>query len=223
MKLIKPYTTILNPEDFSRATRDIERAARVCYKSEDKIGENSDIAICRRLIKSGHEAMLEHAPSISVLFVCDRGVSHELVRHRHASFAQESTRYCNYSKDKFGNELTFIEPFWLKDIKQEWHEFGDYQMERRDSAASFEEGLKIAEELYLELIEKGWTAQQARAILPNALKTEIIVTANVREWRHIFELRAAKAAHPQMRELMEPLLMEFKHLCPVLFEDLIIK
>lgn len=115
MKLVRPTYTILNEEDLFITSKAIERAARTCYKSEDKISENSDSEIIGKLISLGHEAMLEFGPSISVLFVCDRGVSHELVRHRLCSFAQESTRYCNYSKDKFDNQITFIIPSWITD------------------------------------------------------------------------------------------------------------
>jgi thymidylate synthase (FAD) len=153
-----------------------------------------------------------HEKRVSVKFICDRGVSHEFVRHRVFSFVQESTRYCNYSKEKFGNELTFIEPIWLKDIEEKWHEFGDHQLERIDSGANYLYQLELAEETYLELLKKEWTPQQARAVLPNSLKTELIMTGSIEQWKGFFKLRCAKDAHPQARELAIPLEEEFKTL-----------
>ena len=139
-------------------------------------------------MKQGHEAMLEHS-QLSVLFTCDRAIANELVRHRIASFAQESTRYCNYSKEKFGGELTFIWPTY-------------------------------AEKDYKLMIANGMRPEQARCVLPLCLKTEIVVTANYREWRNIFKLRTSVAAHPQMRELMCPLLKELQSKIPVVFDDI---
>ena len=161
--------------------------------------------LVKRLIKSGHEAMLEHS-SLSVRFVVDRGVSHEIVRHRLFSFAQESTRYCNYSKDKFGKELTFIKPcFWHTDDKRYvwWSQLCDQ-----------------AEAHYFALLLQGATPQEARTVLPNSLKTELIVTGNYREWRHFFKLRTEEAAHPQMREIAVPLLKELKSKIPIIFDDI---
>lgn len=209
MKLIAPSYEILTQIGVEMLQQ-IERAARTCYKSEDKITVDSAEAMVRRLIASGHEAMIEHA-LMSVRFICDRGVSHELVRHRIASFAQESTRYCNYSKDKFGNELTFIAPPFFED---------DGGAIRSDEEIAWRRALEQSERSYFDLLKLGWTPQQARSVLPNSLKTEIIVTANMREWRLIFKLRAAPAAHPQMRELMSPLLHEMQSRLPALFEDI---
>jgi thymidylate synthase (FAD) len=218
MKLIKPYYEILNEEDLHKATKQIERAARTCYKSEDKIDNGTDIALVRKLRDIGHEAMLEFGPSISVLFICDRGVSHEIVRHRLCSFAQESTRYCNYSKDKFDNQITFIIPSWLGVMEGQYSNSASFDFE----AAVWADALLESELTYNKLISvHNWQPQQARSVLPNSLKTEINVKANLREWRHIFKQRAAnKKAHPQMRELMLPLLQHFQMLCPVLFDDI---
>lgn len=292
MKLIKPSFKIWNqPAGLEGVYKQIERAGRVCYKSEDKITENSAKEFVDRMIKSGHGAMLEHgtvylkipygtmddrgefsnepivikyidnpysvvmnnsendywyitsnyrviienewiddlqylceptefhAKRITVHFVCDRGVSHEFVRHRVMSFAQESTRYCNYSKDKFGNELTFIEPCWLE----------DYNYKDNTYNQLFIDSLRFAEAHYLDLLKKWddkipdkryktgfrnnpWTPQQARAVLPNALKTELVVTGFVSDWNHFFDLRArgtTGAPHPQAKELAEPLMKEF--------------
>ena len=189
----------------------LEKIARKCYKSEDKISEDGESAkrLISSLIKSKHEAMLEHM-SLSVLFICDRGVSHEIVRHRMASFAQESTRYCNYSKGKFGGEVTFIRPYNMPDDSIE---FGIW-----------ESAMLIAENSYIELIKDGISPQMARSVLPNSLKTELVMTANLREWRHFLNLRAAGstgAPHPQMLELTVPLLIELQHTIPVVFDDII--
>lgn len=210
MKVIEPGYQILSPINGTELQL-IERAGRTCYKSEDKITDESAKQFVAGLIKRQHEAMLEHS-SLSIRFICDRGVSHELVRHRLASFAQESTRYCNYSKDKFGNELTFIRPFF-------WDE-NSFEYSR------WLEVCKIAEDEYCRLMgQPGCTPQEARSILPNSIKTEVVMTTNYREWRHFFKLRAARAtgpAHPQMEQITRPLLEELKTLIPVVFDDIVI-
>ncbi len=299
MKLIKPSFEIWEqPASLEGVYKQIERAGRVCYKSEDKITENSAKPFVGRMIESGHGAMLEHGTvylampletmlpieingwgkytknpyskgfkacevngqkrvavttnlrvlvengwlddlqyiceptkyherRITVHFVCDRGVSHEFVRHRVMSFAQESTRYCNYSKNKFGNELTFIKPCWLdmhdtdegREVTRNWNfdildgcsiiaEEGEFD----DARDAFLTSLNVAEHCYLELLQKGWTPQQARAVLPNSLKTELVVTGFTSDWEHFFGLRArgtTGAPHPQAKELAEPLMKEF--------------
>lgn len=288
MRLIKPSFEIIEQQaGLEGMYKQIELAGRTCYKSEDKITEDSAKPFVDRMIKSGHGAMLEHgtvyldipnsagdynlvpffasnpysrvvirplddrvhnyittnfrvmienfaeeyipdilqylceptefhAKRITVHFVCDRGVSHEFVRHRVMSFAQESTRYCNYSKDKFGNELTFIEPCWLE----------DYNYKDNTYNQLFIDSLRFAEAHYLDLLKKWddkipdkryktgfrnnpWTPQQARAVLPNSLKTELVVTGFVSDWKHFFELRCASNAHPQAQELAIPLREEF--------------
>lgn len=185
----------------------IERIGRVCYKSEERISEDGTSAkkFIASLIKRGHEAMIEHS-SLAVKFTVDRGVSHELVRHRIASFAQESTRYCNYSKDKFGREITVIEPCFLSPLS--------------DAYTKWRKACEAAERAYFEMLDAGCTAQEARSVLPNSLKTEIIVTANYREWRNFFKLRVAESAHPQMREVTRPLLLELQKRIPVIFDDI---
>lgn len=215
MQIIKAGYEILDELNGSEILKKIERVARVCYKSEDKITEGSAEKMVKALVKSGHEAMLEHF-SFSVKFICDRGVSHELVRHRIASFAQESTRYCNYGSR--GGEITVIEPCYLlvdgvSISVDNWSErYGVW-------VHSCEE----AEKSYLRMLADGATPQEARAVLPNSLKTEIVVTANLREWRHFFKLRACGTTgkpHPQMLEVAVPLLKEIKSLIPVVFDDL---
>lgn len=281
MRLIKPYFEIWNqPSSLEGVYKQIERVGRVCYKSEDKITEDSAKGFVDRMVKSGHGAMLEHGTiylkaegtdllynelmnkyrqnpyskvgftlaedkvltyittnlrvlvengwmddlkyicepteyhekRVTVRFVCDRGVSHEFVRHRVMSFAQESTRYCNYSKDKFNNELTFIQPCWLDDERLKL--YGPYHTVIRDKSPEsiFIASLNNAEKDYIDLIDLGWKPQEARAVLPNALKTELIVTGFVSDWNHFFDLRArgiTGAPHPQAKELAEPLMEEF--------------
>lgn len=209
MKVIKASYVILSEisEGGLKELQHIEKIGRVCYKSEDKISPDGSSAkeFVKMLIGRGHEAMIEHS-SLSVKFIVDRGVSHELVRHRIASFAQESTRYCNYSKDKFEKEITFISPLFFD----------------RDTVPYllWEKAMKSAEELYFSLLDFGVSPQEARSVLPNSTKTEIIITANYREWRNFFKLRTAAAAHPQMREVTRPLLEELKSKIPVIFDDI---
>ena len=205
MKLIKPSTEILTPINGMDVLKAIEIAARTCYKSEDKTTDDSAKKLVSGLLKSGHEAMIEFV-DITVKFICDRGVSHEIVRHRVASYAQESTRYCNYSKDKFGNELSFIH--------------NDIDDMDNAGAVDYANTLETIESTYFQLIKDGVAPQMARAILPNSLKTEINVKMNLREWRHFFSLRCAPAAHPQMRELTIPLLEKMHNLVPIIFDDL---
>lgn len=288
MRIIKPSFEIWDQEEgLEGVYKQIERAGRVCYKSEDKITEDSAKGFVGRMVKSGHGAMLEHgtvylkipygtmddrgefsnepivikyidnpysvvmnnsendywyitsnyrviiengwiddlqylceptefhAKRITVHFVCDRGVSHEFVRHRVMSFAQESTRYCNYSKDKFGNELTFIIPCW-SNIESVDYSHADGSQNKwfnlTEAEKVFVNSLRDAQRYYLQLvIDKGWKPQQARAVLPNALKTELVMTGFVSDWEHFFKLRDAGSAHPQARELAHPLHEEFKN------------
>ena len=212
MKIIEPKYEILTDisEGGIKELQQIERVARVCYKSEDKIVPDGSSAkkLVGFLVKQGHEAMLEHS-QLSVLFICDRGVANELVRHRIASFAQESTRYCNYSKDKFGGELTFIRPYYIDEDPES------------TAYKCWSGACKEAEYDYNRMIQAlKMRPEQARCVLPLCLKTEIVVTANYREWRNIFKLRTPVAAHPQMRELMCPLLLELQKKIPVVFDDI---
>ena len=205
MKIINASYHIETPIDGAEILKRIEKAGRTCYKSEDRITEESAENFVRMLIERGHESVLEHA-SITVRFVCDRGVSHEIVRHRLASYSQESTRYCNYSNDRFRNNITFIKPCFLDEGT------GGYKL--------WKQAMFIAEKEYFELLNLGCTPQEARSVLPNSTKTEIVMTSNLREWRHFLKLRTAKAAHPQMRELTVPLLHEFQRQIPVVFDDI---
>lgn len=205
MKIIKADIEILSPIDGQEILRRIEQAGRVCYKSEDKITDGSTERFVANILKRGHEAVLEHQ-SITVKFICDRGVSHEIVRHRLAAYCQESTRYCNYSKDGFGNEITVVEPCFLEHDTPQW--------------AAWESAMKNAEFSYFRMLELGCTPQEARSVLSNSLKTEVIMTADIREWRHFFKLRCSPAAHPQMREVAIMLLKKFQAQIPILFDDI---
>lgn len=287
MKLIKPSFEIIEQQPgLEGVYKQIEQAGRTCYRSEDKITEDSAKSFVDRMIKSGHGAMLEHgtvylqiksrdvenyhlfyhkyssnpysyvnvgrgciwntlyittnyrvlvendwlddlkylcepieshAKRVTVRFICDRGVSHEFVRHRVFSFAQESTRYCNYSKDKFNNEVAFILPCWVTDI----HSENSYDMELLNNyplaetenmspeSIEFIRSLVYSESSYFTLLEAGWKPQQARTVLPNALKTELVMTGFASDWKHFFELRDDNSAHPQAQELAHPLHEEF--------------
>lgn len=205
MKILKPSVEFVTPVNGETVLQRLEQCGRVCYKSEDKITDGSAEKFIRGIIKSGHEAVLEHC-SFTVKWIVDRGVSHELVRHRIAAYCQESTRYCNYGKDRFENEIAVIEPFYLNkgtNGYQTWYE-----------------ACIAAEKAYFELLDFGCTPQEARAVLPTCLKTEVVMTADIREWRHFFRLRCSKVAHPQMREVALQLLDMCCEWMPVLFEDI---
>lgn len=209
MKIIKPYFIIENEVNGEIILKNLERAGRTCYKSEDKINEDSAKIFVKKIIEMGHETILEHE-KITVRIICDRGVTHEIVRHRIASYSQESTRYCNYGSGKFGGEITVIEPLF-------WNSGGEADKAKR---AVWETAMKNAEHDYIKLINLGAAPQEARSVLPNSLKTEIVVTMNLREWRHFFRLRCSPKAHPQMREIAMPLLAQFKKLIPMVFDDI---
>jgi thymidylate synthase (FAD) len=211
MKIIQPSANIeeIMPNNPLEA---IERAGRTCYKSEDHTTTNSAKTFVKMLLNKSHTSVLEHS-AMTVRFIIDRGVSHELVRHRITSPSQESTRYCNYSTNRFGNEITVILPcFWRKNWNNPTlccNEFLEWK-----------KSCEHAEKAYFELLQLGASPQEARTVLPNSLKTEVVLTANLREWRTIFTQRTSPSAHPQMREVMVPLLGEVKLKIPVVFDDI---
>ena len=213
MKIINAGYEIIRPNMDGLEARNaiyqlIEQAGRTCYKSEEKITPESAAKFVAGIVKRGHEAMLEHA-SMTVKFIVDRGVSHELVRHRLFSFAQESTRYCNYSNEKFGSEITVIKPCFYQEYSEEYD--------------LWKAAMENAEYKYFQLLNTGSTPQEARSVLPNSLKTEVVVTGNMREWRHFFRLRAAGetgAPHPQMSEVAVPLFKTVRDYMPELFGDI---
>ncbi len=207
MKIIEPSVELAQDLDAAEIMRHIERAGRVCYKSESNISDTSAEKFIANIIKSGHESVIEHV-SITFKIICDRGVSHEIVRHRLASYSQESSRYCDYSGDKFGGELTFIKPcFWNDDD---------------ENFLLWRETMQRLEETYLSMRKNGAKPEEARSILPNSLKTEIFMTANLREWRHFLKLRTSKRAHPQMRQIAIQIYQILNSKLPIIFSDIVI-
>lgn len=205
MRIVRAGYEILGEMDGQEMLRHIECCGRVCYKSEEKIGAESSAGFVRNIIRRDHTSVIEHV-SFTVRFIVDRGISHEIVRHRIASYSQESTRYCNYAGGKFGGEVTVIAPcFWSE---------GDPPFQTWKAAC------EAAEENYFRLLDQGATPQEARSVLPGSLKTELMMTANLREWRHFLRLRTAKAAHPQVREVAIPLLSELQKKIPIIFDDI---
>lgn len=205
MKIIEPSVELINAPEYKTLLTTIEAAGRTCYKSEDKITDGSAEKFVRGIIKRGHEAVIEHG-SLTVRFICDRGVSHEIVRHRLAAFCQESTRYCNYGKEGFGGEITVIRPSTFAKTDSTYH--------------IWKRSCENAEVAYFDLLNEGCTPQEARSVLPNSLKTEVVMTADLREWRHFCRMRCPVAAHPDMRVVANMLLTLLKQTYPVFFEDI---
>lgn len=203
MVIIKPYFVIEDEIDGEKILKNLERYGRTCYKSEEKITSGSAAKFIRNIIKGGHESVIEHE-KITVKVICDRGVTHEIVRHRLASYSQESTRYCDYSKE---GSIAVIAPFFFEDDRKKW--------------IVWKAVMAICEQGYNLLRKLGASPQEARSVLPNSLKTELVITYNLREWRHFFRLRCSKKAHPQMREIAIPLLREFQKKIPVIFDDIL--
>lgn len=202
MKILKPRFVIEDRINGKQILKNLERYGRVCYKSEGRIDAESAYKFLKgNVLSTGHESVIEHE-KVTVRFICDRGVTHEIVRHRIASYSQESTRYCNYKV--LGIQV--IKPLFFAGNKKRYR--------------IWLTAMRACEKAYLALLEDGATAQEARSVLPNSLKTEIIVTYNLRGWRHFFKLRCSKRAHPQMRELTIPLLREFQKKIPLLFDDI---
>ena len=209
---VNPSIEILSDTSYETILKKIERIGRVCYKSEDKIKADSAEGFIRGIIKRGHESVIEHE-SISVKVTCDRGVTHEIVRHRIASYSQESTRYCNYTSDKFSNQISCI------DIATGFHYDMDNEADRKKWQI-WNDAMEAAEKYYFQLIDAGAKPEEARSVLPNSLKTEIVMTMDMREWRHFIRLRGSRAAHPQIAEITAMIRDEFIKRYPVFFEDL---
>lgn len=205
MNIVEPSVEIITPINGDEILKHIEKVGRICYKSESNITNESADKFVSGIIKRGHEAVIEHF-NITVKFITDRGISHEIVRHRIASYAQESTRYCNYSKDKFCKEISVVKPL---DITEGTKEYEDWMR-----------AMMCAETAYFSLVDDGCKPQVARSVLPTCTKTEIMVTMNLREWRHFIKLRSSKAAHPDIRILAIDLLNQFKELISVIFDDI---
>lgn len=205
MKIVEPSVKLLSTISGEKLLKNIESIGRTCYKSETNITENSAKEFVKNLIKRKHFAMLEHE-SLSVRVICDRGVSHEIVRHRIASYAQMSTRYCNYASGKFNKEISVICPF------PPVPDYAPYIV--------WKAAVKEAEKAYMELVDSGIKPEIARSVLPNCLATEIVITMNCREWRHFFSLRTSSRAHPQMKEIADKILEMFRKFIPVIFDDI---
>jgi len=212
MKIRRPWY-LIEPFNPVAMMRRVEKAGKTCYKSEGTITKESYDSFIRMIITRGHESVLEHE-KITIRLICDRAVSHEIVRHRIASYSQESTRYCNYADDKFGNETTVIDirPHLTASVRNK-----DNLVE---AIKQWEYMMNESEKTYNTMIKLGVPPQLARSVLPNSLKTEIVITMNLREWRHFFKLRTAKNAHPQMREITIPLFKDFKKKLPAVFYDM---
>ena len=204
MIILEPSFEILTPINKAEIYKKLELAGRVCYKSENLITEDSATKFVEKIAQRHHESVLEHH-SITVKFITDRGVSQETIRHRLASYSQESTRYCSYNKDKFSNQISVIKPDNIKEGSSEYNMW-------KSTCEACEMG-------YFALLNNGVTPENARSVLPTCLKTEIVVTANLREWKHIFEMRCAEAAHPDIRKIMIPLRDEFRRVMPEIFGE----
>ena len=211
MKIIDPtfeFVHVLSRED---AYRIMATAARNCYRAELNATPKTDEETVEKIMRLGHLSVIEHV-TVTVNIICDRGVTHELVRHRLASYSQESSRFCNYSGDKFGRELTFIRPSWVVATSSE---------EPVDESEKYQDWLAhmfACEKAYMAMLDHGASAQEARAVLPNSLATKIAMTANLREWIHVFRLRVALPAHPDMRQVMKPILMDMLDEYPHVFQ-----
>ena len=213
MRLIKPKVEILDRLNETEVMLRIANVARTCYKSEGYSTVQKDKALVKRLIDSKHDAMLEFV-DVTVKFTCSRAIAQEITRHRMASYAMESQRYCAYNKDRFNHEITYIIPSHTN------YDEGEYSLKYEVANGPFINSLLYSEKAYFDLIEDGWKAQEARDVLPNATKTEINMKANLREWRHFFRLRCSKHAHPDMRVLALDLLKQMHDKLPTIFEDI---
>lgn len=205
MQIIQQSFEFMDKVDGDTILTKLEESGRVCYKSEDYIKEGSKERFLKSIIKMGHESVLEHV-NLTIQVITSRSISHQLVRHRIASYSQESQRYCNYSKDKFGDEITVIKPSTLPEYSKEY--------------LVWLQACKISERAYFELLELGVKPEDAREVLPNSTKTEIVVTMNIRSWRNFFKQRTHISADPKMRELANLILNGFKVKIPILFDDL---
>ena len=206
IRVIEPGFEYLDEINGDQILKKLEKCIRTCYKSENNITDDSAQRMIEMVIKSGHTSTLEHA-NISIKFITDRGVTHELVRHRHCGFSQESTRYCAYEKDKFGNKLTVVKPVMLQKDSNQYGYWKNCMDVIAKQYFDFKRYFDVKNDV-------------ARGLLPNDLKTEICVTASLREWRSIFDLRCDKAAHPSIRYLMTLLLDDLHKKIPVVFDDL---
>ena len=203
MKLIEPRVCV-ESYDSRKIMKNLERACRTCYRSEDLITEESYKTLLKNCINRGHESILEHE-KITIRMTCDVGVYKDLTRHRFASFSIESTRYCNYGKDKFDNEINFIRPLFADEL---------------DKFNIWKDTMQTIEDAYMKMVAAGYKPDEMRMILPHSVAAEVTMTANIREWKHILDLRTKKMAHPAVQQVMIPLLLNFKKNMPEIFGDI---
>ncbi len=207
MKLVDSGFEIMTPIDGDYIIKFIEKCGRTCYKSEDKITADSAKKLLTNIIASGHHSVIEHF-SVTVKFTCDLGFYKDITRHRVASFSIESTRYCNYSKGKFGKELSIIKPVHIGENTPEYE--------------IWKSCMQNIEDHYLKMAELGATPDQLRMMLPHSIKADVVMTANLREWRHVLGLRTSKRVHPSIHTVMRKLLKEFQNRIPVIFDDVVV-
>lgn len=203
MRLVEPWIKVEN-FDGVKIMKRIERACRTCYRSEDKISEESYKNLLTNCLNRGHESVLEHE-KITVRIYSDIGTYKDLTRHRFASFSVESTRYCSYNKDKYGNEIAVVNPVYMED---------------KEVFETWKKAIEDMEKAYMKMKELGASTDMCREILPHSTAAEYTMTANIREWKHIFELRANNHVHPAIRQVMIPLLKYFKEQMPDIFADI---
>lgn len=212
MKIIEPSVELINPIPYEVALNTIEIAGRTCYQSEDRMTDDSAEGFIRRIIQRGHESVLEHV-SVTAHFICDRGVSHEIVRHRIGAYSQESTRYCNYSGNKFGREISVVD--LATGFKYDFTKDND-----RKKYAVWMAAMADAEKHYMDMMALGATPQEARSVLPTSTKTSVTLTYDIREWRHFLRLRCDPTSHPQIQQVAGRARKLLIERYPMFFEDI---
>lgn len=203
MRLVEPWIKVEN-FDGVKIMKRIERACRTCYRSEDKISEESYKNLLTNCLNRGHESVLEHE-KITVRIYSDIGTYKDLTRHRFASFSVESTRYCSYNKDKYGNEIAVVNPVYMED---------------KEVFETWKKAIENMEKAYMKMKELGASTDMCREVLPHSTAAEYTMTANIREWKHILELRTTNHVHPAIRQVLIPLLLLFKEQMPEIFGDI---
>ena len=222
MKLVKSQAYALVKMSKDIVMKHLEVAGRVCYRSEGNITEESADRFIKSIISRGHESVIEHI-QVSAIIICERSISHQIVRHRLASHSQESQRYCNYSKERFDGQIRYIIPTWLENEEAELKEYLEYGSSPYISIPGqiWIESMLKSERDYKELIRYGWTPEQARTVIPNSAKTELMMTMNLREWRHFLNVRGESGADPQIVKLANILLEDLYSYLPAVFEDIV--
>lgn len=218
MKIINPKIEV-EKYDGVKIMKNIERACRTCYRSENLITEDSYKRLLTNCLNRGHQSILEHE-KITVRMICDIGVYKDLTRHRFGSFSIESSRYCAYNKDKFDNEIKFIKPVFYKESWTDRNYEGSGMDIDEEKSKIWYDTMENIEDSYMDMAKLGCTPDEMRMILPHSTAAEVTMTANIREWRHILDLRTKKMTHPSVRQILIPLLLKFKADMPELFGDI---